>query len=144
MIGTMEYADILDYSDVVSNMVLKSDVMESYQDAREALNNDAEAQQLIKAFNDMKEQYDEVQRFGRYHPDFNKIMKEVRTAKREMDMHEKVAQFKIAERNLQKMLDDISEYIAFSVSDGIKAPKDGAALTDAGCGSGGSCGCSAS
>ncbi|MFD1360229.1 YlbF family regulator [Lentibacillus salinarum] len=144
MVGTIEYADILDHSELVSGMVLKSDVMEAYQDARKALNEDREAQQLIKAFNDIKEQYEEVQRFGRYHPDFNDIMKKVRSAKREMDMHEKVAAFKVAERNLQTMLDDISEYIAYSVSDGIKAPKDGAALTDTGCGHGGSCGCNAS
>lgn len=144
MIGTIEYADILDHSEVVSDMVLKSDVMESYKDARKALDEDAEAQQLIKAFNDIKEQYEEVQRFGRYHPDFNDIMKKVRSTKREMDMHEKVAAFKVAERNLQKMLDDISEYIAFSVSDEIKAPRDGAALTDTGCGHGGKCGCNVS
>ncbi|ALX47366.1 YlbF family regulator [Lentibacillus amyloliquefaciens] len=144
MIGTMEYADILDHSEIVSNMVLKSDVMESYQDARKALNENAEAQKLITAFNDIKEQHEEVQRFGRYHPDYNEIMKKVRSTKREMDMNEKVAEFKIAERNLQKMLDEISEYIAFSVNNDIKAPKDGAALTDVGCGHGGKCGCSAS
>ncbi|QKY71590.1 YlbF family regulator [Lentibacillus sp. CBA3610] len=144
MIATLEYADILDHSELVSEMVLKSDVMESYQEARNALNEDAEAQKLIKAFNDIKEQHEEVQRFGRYHPDYNVIMKKVRSTKREMDMHEKVAAFKVAERNLQQMLDDISEYIAFSVSDEIKAPRDGAALTDTGCGHGGKCGCNAS
>ncbi|HLR62231.1 MAG TPA: YlbF family regulator [Lentibacillus sp.] len=144
MIGTIEYADILDHSEILSDMVLKSDVMESYEDARKALNEDPEAQQLIKAFNDIKEQYDEVQRFGRYHPDYNEIMKKVRSSKRKVDMNEKVAAFKVAERNLQKMLDEISEYIAFSVSDDIKAPKDGAALTDHGCGHGGGCGCKVS
>src|SRR5699024_1713524 len=144
MIGTIEYADILDHSEILSDMVLKSDVMESYEDARKALNEDPEAQQLIKAFNDIKEQYDEVQRFGRYHPDYNEIMKKVRSSKRKVDMNEKVAAFKVAERNLQKMLDEISEYIAFSVSDDIKAHKDGAALTDHGCGHGGGCGCKVS
>ncbi|GGJ86884.1 regulatory protein YlbF [Lentibacillus kapialis] len=144
MIGTIEYADILDHSEAVSEMVLKSDVMESYENARKALKEDYKAQQLIKAFNDIKEQYDEVQRFGRYHPDYNEIMKKVRSSKREMDMNEKVAAFKVAERNLQKMLDEISEYIAFSVSDDIKAPQDGAALTDTGCGHGGKCGCNVS
>ncbi|SFB18633.1 Cell fate regulator YlbF, YheA/YmcA/DUF963 family (controls sporulation, competence, biofilm development) [Lentibacillus halodurans] len=144
MIGTLEYADILDHSELVGEMVLKSDVVESYENARQALIEDSKAQQLIKAFNDIKEQHDEVQRFGSYHPDFNEIMKKVRSAKREMDMNEKVAAFKVAERNLQKMLDDISEYIAFSVSDEIKAPRDGAVLTDTGCGHGGGCGCNAS
>ncbi|TRM12290.1 YlbF family regulator [Lentibacillus cibarius] len=143
MIGTMEYADILDRSEQLSKMILQSDVLKAYQQARKSMEEDKEAQQLIGAFNDIKEQYEEVQRFGWYHPDYKEIMKKVRTSKREMDMNDKVAAFKVAERNLQKMLDEVSEYIAFSVSDQIKAPKDGAALTDTGCGHGGACGCSA-
>ncbi|MDY0396280.1 YlbF family regulator [Virgibacillus halophilus] len=97
----------------------------------------------MKAFNHIKEEYEEVQRFGRYHPDYNEIMKAVRTNKREMDMNDKVAAYKVAERNVQNLLDEVSEYIALSISDQIKVPKDGAALTD-GCGGGGSCGCKAS
>lgn|SRR5699024_3604672 len=140
----MEYVNILDRSEKIGQMVLKSDVMEAYQESRRALNNDPEAQQLIKAFLDTKEDYEDVQRFGRYHPDYYDIMKRVRSAKRAMDMNEKVAAFKVAERNLQKLLDEISEYIAHSTSEQIKVPKDGAALTDGGCGSGGKCGCKAS
>src|SRR5699024_4050071 len=141
MIATMEYADILDRAELLGGMVLQSNVYEDYYDARKAMEEDEEAQQLIKAFNDTKSHYEDVQRFGRYHPDYNQIMKQVRSTKRAMDMHEKVASYKIAERNLQKLLDEISQYVAESVSSDIKAPKDGAALTDGGCGSGGSCGC---
>ncbi|GGB45004.1 YlbF family regulator [Virgibacillus dakarensis] len=146
MIATMEYVDILDRSELLGRMVLQSDVMEAYNNSREALDNDDEAQKLIKAFTDIKIHYEDVQRFGRYHPDYNQIMKEVRSIKRKMDMNEKVAAFKVAERNLQKLLDEISQYIALSVSKDIKAPKDGAALSDGGCGcgSGGGCGCRAS
>lgn len=146
MIGTLEYVDVLDRSEQLGKMVLESDVMEAYQQARYDLNQDKDAQQLIKAFQDIKIHYEDVQRFGRYHPDYNEIMKNVRSTKRNMDMNSKVAAFKIAERNLQRFLDEISEMIALSVSDQIMVPKDGAALTDSGCGSGGcgsggSCGC---
>lgn len=145
MIGTLEYVDILDRSELLGDMIQQSDVMHEFKEAREALYNDGESTKLINAFIDMKSHYEDVQRFGRYHPDYREIMKKVRLTKREMDMNEKVAQYKIAERNLQLMLDEISEYIALSVSEQIKAPKDGAALTDGGCGcgSGGTCGCSA-
>ncbi|RKQ37377.1 YlbF family regulator [Oceanobacillus halophilus] len=141
MIATLEYVEILDYSEKLGKMVLESDVMENYKKSRVALDEDIEAQQLIKAFTEMKSHYDDIQRFGRYHPDYNEIMKKVRSTKREMDMNERVASFKIAERNLQNLLDEISQYVAHSVSDDIKAPKDGAALTDTGCGHGGACGC---
>lgn len=143
MIATLEYASILDRSETLGKMVMDSEVMEAYNQSRKELNEDITAQQLIKAFADIKDHYEDIQRFGRYHPDYNEIMKTVRMSKREMDMNDKVAAFKIAERNLQKLLDQISQYIAESVSEQIKAPKDGAALTDSGCGcgSGGSCGC---
>ncbi|ELK45024.1 YlbF family regulator [Halobacillus sp. BAB-2008] len=145
MLATMEIVDILDRSESIGRMVMNSDTMQHYQEAKSALANDKEAQKLIRRFADMKEHYEDVQRFGRYHPDYNSIMKEVRLVKREMDMHESVAQFKKAEREIQKLLDEISESVAFSVSEQIKVPKNGAALTDSGCsggcGSGGSCGC---
>ncbi|AIF43865.1 YlbF family regulator [Virgibacillus sp. SK37] len=143
MIATMEYVDILDKSEQLGSMVMESDIMEAYTISQNALHKDKEAQRLIKDFQDIKEQYDDVQRFGRYHPDYNEIMKKVRAAKREMDMNDKVAAFKIAERNLQKLLDEISRYVAQSVSEQVKAPQEGAALTDSGCGcgSGGGCGC---
>lgn len=149
LVVTLEYIEILDKTDSVAEMIMKSDVMAAYQRAHGNLNNNAEAQNLINRFINIKDHYDDVQRFGTYHPDYNKIMKDVRSEKRKMDMNEYVAAFKVAERELQRFLDDISELIAKSVSDNIIVPKDGLALTDGGCasgscGSGGSCGCQAS
>lgn len=147
VIGTMEIVDILDRSEGLGKMILQSDVMEAYNTSQKALIEDKNSQELIKAFADIKEHYEDVQRFGRYHPDYSVIMKKVRSIKREMDMDDKVAAFKIAERNLQKLLDEISTDVAMSVGDMIKAPKDGAALSDGGCGCGSGssgCGCKAS
>ena len=143
MIASMEYVSILDFTDELGQMVLHSDVMEDYHQKKLTLEQDEEAQRLIKAFLNIKDHYDDIQRFGKYHPDYQSIMKDVRQTKRAMDMHDAVAEFKIAERNLQNLLDEISEYIAGSVSLEIKVPKEGAALSDSGCGcgSGGSCGC---
>lgn len=141
MIGTIEYAEILDRSEQLGKMIMESEVMEAYRQSKIALLEDKEAQKLIQAFADMKSHYDDIQRFGRYHPDYNIIMKKVRAAKREMDMNEKVAAFKMAERNVQRLLDEICLHVAQSVSSQIKVPIEGVALTDTGCGHGGSCGC---
>ncbi|MBU5265995.1 YlbF family regulator [Virgibacillus proomii] len=142
MIATMDYAAMLDRSEQLSNMIIHSDVMEVYRQSQKELKEDKHAQKLIRAFLKIKKDYEEIQRFGRYHPDYNTIMKEVRKAKREMDMHEKVASFKVAERNLQQLLDDISEFVAYSVSEQIKVPREGALLTGGcGCGNSGGCGC---
>lgn len=147
MIATLEHVEILDQSQFLGQMILQSDVMEDYQKARQDLQKDSEAQKLIQAFKHIKKHYEDVQRFGRYHPDYREVMKKVRMTKRKMDMNEKVAHFKVAERNVQKLLDEISEYIARSVSDSIIVPKDGATLSDSGCGCGSGnsgCGCQVS
>jgi len=142
MIATLEYAEILDRSELLGKVILNSEIMQEYSKAKTALHENKEAQKLIHDFNEMKGHYEDVQRFGRYHPDYSTIMKEVRAAKREMDLNDKVAAFKVAERDLQRLLDEVSETLAQSVSEQIKVPKDGAALTDGcGCGSGGTCSC---
>lgn len=149
MIITDAYLDMMDETDQLITYILQSDVMHDYQTKKNALQSDEEAQALITAFEKMKDDYEDVQRFGMYHPDYYDIMRNVRSIKRKMDMHETVAAFKIAERQMQQFLDEISKLLAESISDTIMVPIDGAALTDSGCssgscGTGGSCGCQAS
>jgi len=144
MIVNQDMMELLDKADQISDMILQSEAYRTYKQAHNHLVHDQEAQELIQAFVHIKEAYDEVQRFGRYHPDYNNIMKKVRAKKRQMDLNEKVATFKVAERQFQKLLDDISEIIAHSVSEQIMVPKDGIIDGACGCGSGGSCGCQAS
>jgi cell fate (sporulation/competence/biofilm development) regulator YlbF (YheA/YmcA/DUF963 family) len=143
MFATMEYVELLEKSEQLGMMIRESEVMAAYSSAQSALYQNSETKAKIDAFTAIKEQYEEVQRFGRYHPDYSFIMKEIRSKKREMDMDANVAAFKIAERNLQKLLDDISSKLASTVSKNVKAPRSGAALKDSGCGcgSGGACGC---
>lgn len=144
MLATVETIDLLDLTDELSEMVNQSELMLNYIEKKQQLKKDQQSQALLKAFEHQKEQYEDVQRFGRYHPDYRVITKETRLLKREVDMLDSVAQFKVAERELQMLLDDISERIAHSVSKQIMVPRDGALFTDVGCGHGGSCGCSAS
>lgn len=149
MIISDEHLNVLDKADELVEYITQSDIVQKYNEAKHAMETDEDAQTYIKDFESMKDQYEDVQRFGMYHPDYYEIMRTVRSAKRKMDMHEKVAAFKIAERQLQQFLDEISEIIARSTSEHIMVPKDGAALTDGGCssgscGTGGSCGCQAS
>lgn len=149
MIMSIEHVQMLDKADELSQMINQSEVMRAYQKANNDLLMNKQAQSLIKNFSNIKEQYEDVQRFGHYHPDYHEIMKNVRSTKRKMDMDPYVAAFKLAERNLQRFLDDISEYIAESVSEQVMVPRDGLALTDGGCatgscGTGGGCGCKVS
>ena len=45
----------------------------------------------INRFTKLKDQYEEVQRFGKYHPDYSVVMKDIRVTKRKLDMVDEIA-----------------------------------------------------
>ncbi|KJL04096.1 MULTISPECIES: YlbF family regulator [Priestia] len=148
MLTTMRTVELLDESDHVANMVLQSDVAENYRQCLYRLNKDSHAQALIAEFVKIKEQYEDVQRFGKYHPDYKTVTRQVRDVKRQVDLHATIAAFKKAENELQKLLDEISVILGQAVSEHVKVPTgnpffDTGSSCGGGCGSGGSCGCSA-
>ncbi|ALA69294.1 regulator [Geobacillus stearothermophilus 10] len=144
-IATLERIEILDKAEALAKMIVESDVADEYRRAFWRLKQDRRTQQLIARFVKLKERYEEVQRFGKYHPDYRDVMKEVREAKRELDLHETVAAFKEAEKAMQELLDEISVLIGKAVSEHVKVPTGNPYFLSAGCsggcGAGGSCGC---
>ncbi|MFB6466518.1 YlbF family regulator [Cytobacillus sp. Hz8] len=145
MLATLESVKIMDEANILTRMILESDIAESYRFYLYKMKKSQKTQDKIKAFVQVKEQYEDVQRFGRYHPDYKKVMQSIRELKREMDLDENVANFKKAENDLQNMLDEISVLVGHSVSEHIKVPTGNPFFESScsgGCGSGGSCGCS--
>ncbi|MFT4416099.1 YlbF family regulator [Fredinandcohnia humi] len=147
MIATIEKVLILEEAEQIASMIIHSDLADEYRSCLYTLQHDMEAQKLITDFQKMKEKYDEVQRFGKYHPDFRTVSKETRELKRKLDLHESIAAFKNAEDNIQKLLDEVSVLLGGAVSKYIKVPTgnpyfDSISSCSGGCGSGGSCGCS--
>ncbi|AIE59532.1 YlbF family regulator [Bacillus methanolicus] len=148
MLATSERVIILEEAEELAKMVLQSEAAEKYRFRLYKLKTDRETQRKIQAFVKLKELYEEVQRFGKYHPDYKKVMGEIREAKRSMDLDENVYLFKKAENELQGLLDEIAVIIGHSVSKHIKVPTgnpffDSLSGCSGGCGTGGSCGCSA-
>ncbi|WP_175988776.1 YlbF family regulator [Bacillus sp. Marseille-Q1617] len=147
MLATIERMEILDNADELSQWILNSDVAEKYRKSLYKLRNNNDTQTKIQKFTRMKDRYEEVQRFGRYHPDYKTVMKEIRELKRDMDMDDNVAEFRRAENELQDLLDNVSLIIGHSVSKNVKVPTGNPFFSGSscggGCGSGGSCGCSA-
>jgi cell fate (sporulation/competence/biofilm development) regulator YlbF (YheA/YmcA/DUF963 family) len=146
LIATIERVQILEEAEQISSMILQSELAEEYRSCLYKVQRDREAQRLISDFQKMKEKYDEVQRFGKYHPDFRTVSKETRELKRKLDLHDTIAAFKQAEDDIQKVLDEISVQLGGAVSKHIKVPTgnpyfDSISSCGGGCGSGGSCGC---
>lgn len=149
MLATSERITLLENADELAEMVLQSDIAEHYRFCLYKLQTNQETQNKIRLFVNLKDRYEEAQRFGKYHPDYKKVMMEIRVAKREMDLDDRVAEYKRAENDLQFLLDDISALIGRSVSEHVKVPTGNPFFDSAGgcstggCSTGGSCGCSA-
>lgn len=146
MLATLERMAILDKADELAAMITESEESEHYRKSLYKLKNSRETQRKIQDFVKMKELYEEVQRFGKYHPEYKRVMMSIRELKRDMDMDAHVAEFRRAETGLQNLLDEISMMIGRSVSEHIKVPAGNPFFESScggGCGSGGSCGCSA-
>ena len=147
MMMTDEWFNIIEQAEELTGILLSSEVVERYRQAHVNVYSDTELAKSIKEFTDMKERYEEVQRFGRYHPDYNIVMKSIRVQKRDLDMNEQVAALRLAENDVQYLFDQVGSIVAKSVSDTVKVPVESAFYSGSscgdGCGTGGSCSCSA-
>jgi cell fate (sporulation/competence/biofilm development) regulator YlbF (YheA/YmcA/DUF963 family) len=146
VLATLERLELIESAEQLGKMVLDSEIVEQYRICLYKLQKSKESQRKINRFVSLKELYEEVQRFGKYHPDYKRVMSQIRESKREMDLDPFVADFKLAENDLQQLLDEISVLVAGAVSSHIKVPTgnpffDSHSSHGGGCGSGGSCGC---
>ncbi|MGG1571503.1 YlbF family regulator [Fictibacillus sp. NRS-1165] len=146
MLGSVLDIELLDESYSLGKMIAESEAAIQYRVCKYNLEQDANAQKLIMEFNRAKELYEEVQRFGKYHPDYKTVSTKVRVLKRELDFNETIAGFKKAEKELESLLNECSSLIAGSVSEHIKVPTGNpffdSKSCSGGCGSGGGCSCS--
>jgi cell fate (sporulation/competence/biofilm development) regulator YlbF (YheA/YmcA/DUF963 family) len=147
MLATMEQIEIINFAEQLANMIIQSETAEQYRRCYHKLYTDEQTKRKIQAFVQLKERYEEVQRFGKYHPDYKEVTRKIREVKREMDLDENVANFRRAENDMQQLLDEISRLIGHAVSPQIKVPTgnpffDSISSCGGGCGSGGACGCS--
>lgn len=149
MFMTNEWATIMDHSDNLCIMILSSEPFYRYLDAHRAVYTKPNIVNEINNFAHLKDLYEEVQRFGKYHPDYSTVMKNIRVTKRKLDMVDEIATLKVAENELQDLLDEVSLLIGKSVSEGVKVPvsnpffASSGSSCGSGCGTGGSCSCSA-
>ncbi|HDD0969376.1 TPA: YlbF family regulator [Staphylococcus aureus] len=135
---------ILDDIDELADMIVASDIYASFEQAKQALENNDEAHLLYQSFLKSKEKYDEVMRFGKYHPDYKKVMLETRQRKRAYEMLDLVMHYKAREMALQHLIDEVVTKIAYAVSEYVKIETGNPFFqtSHSGCATGGSCNCS--
>ena len=88
------------------------------------LENDPFIINLLNEFNKCKIKFEEVSKYGKYHPDLKQVQIELAKIKTEVFTNEIISEYKLLEKHIQKILDDISRQIAQSVSPKIKYPNE--------------------
>lgn len=95
-----------------------------YIELHQKMEEDQEIKELIKVFNKIKVKYEEVSKYGKYHPDLKQVQQELSVTKAKVYEHPVIKEYKELEKDIQKELNHISAQIAQSVSLKIKHPND--------------------
>jgi cell fate (sporulation/competence/biofilm development) regulator YlbF (YheA/YmcA/DUF963 family) len=136
--------EILDQLDALNAKIIQTEEYKQYCHYRFLLDEDSEVKGLINTFKNLKDDFEEVQRFGKYHPDFSTKRREINQFKKELDMNPIIIEFRRAEFKLQEMLDEVLYHISHEVSDHVNIASDNPFFANGdslGCSTGGSCGC---
>lgn len=121
---TEETLTLLDDIEALSDKIVDSHIYKAYEAAQQALSDNDEAHLLYQAFLKSKQNYDEIMRFGKYHPDYQKVMLETRKRKRAYEMLPVVMDYKQKEVALQDLIDEVIVKIAYSFSENVKLKQE--------------------
>ena len=83
-----------------------------------------ELKALIENFNKVKIKYEEVQKYGKFHPDLKQVQLLMQDSKEALYTHELIIEYKKLEKVIQGVLDEVSASIAKAVSEHIKHPNE--------------------
>lgn len=134
---TVDMAEMLTYAYELGDMINDSVCVSDYLYWKQMVEQDDTIQQYVRKLASTKELFEETQRFGHFHPNYHAAKDKVEEVERELEQFEAVRRFKSAEKELDGILHEMSEMIAYSVSESIKVPGNEISLKG-GCGSGGS------
>ena len=135
---------LLDQLDKLNHMITHTEEFKQYCKYNHLINNDPEVLEIISTFNRMKEDFEEVSRFGKYHPDFTTKRGEVNQYKKKLDLHPIDMEFRRAEYQLQALLDEVLFHMSEDVSEHVNIVSDNPFFTKdsaGGCSTGGGCSC---
>lgn len=138
--NTVDMAEVLTYAYELGDMINQSSAVSEYLYWKQRVEADADIQAMVKKLDAQKELFRETERFGHFHPNYHEAKDRVAEVEKELERFEAVRRFKAAESELDDILHQMSEMIAFAVSDTIKVPSNDPNPIG-GCGSGGKCGC---
>jgi cell fate (sporulation/competence/biofilm development) regulator YlbF (YheA/YmcA/DUF963 family) len=109
-----------DQNQILVQAILASHCYKNYLQAKAQMNACDDVAKLKRNFQAEKEKFERIAAYGEYAPDYRQQQRSVRKSKRALDLNEKVAAFRVAETDFQRLLDDIGQRLANTISSDIK------------------------
>jgi cell fate (sporulation/competence/biofilm development) regulator YlbF (YheA/YmcA/DUF963 family) len=97
-----------------------SQLFRSYCEDKQTMYQSEEVTELIDSFVHKKTQFEQIASYGTYAPDYKEHKRGLRKAKRTLDLHPIVGNFRYSENQLQVLLDEITLAIAGCFSERVK------------------------
>ncbi|SFX45401.1 Cell fate regulator YlbF, YheA/YmcA/DUF963 family (controls sporulation, competence, biofilm development) [Thermoactinomyces sp. DSM 45891] len=119
---TIDMTELLSDAYDLADEINKSHEVQCYLNSQAELQEDAEAQKLIREFQKQKELYEETKRFGIFHPNYHEAKQKIEEVQTQLRNNLVIRQFLEAEERLDQLLYQISSTIAKSVSHQIHIP----------------------
>lgn len=124
--------DYIELCEAIGDEILSLPVFQIYKKLQHEMNHNQEIIQLINEFEKAKELYADVERYGgKYHPDYKEVSQRLIDTKSNLYQNASVKEFKACEKEIQSILDEISNYISQAVEVTVKTK-----TKSCGCGSG--------
>lgn len=139
MIYNQEVFEIENLVFDLSEKLIDSQLVNSYVASYFEMDKSQEVEILKRDFVKAKEDFEKIEAYGSYAPDFKEKRRAVRKMKRQLDTNKLVGDFKYNETSFQNMLDYLTFDIANSVSEGMKVDAGNPFFEFAKQGCGGSC-----
>lgn len=120
----------------LADMLNQSQAAIDYLKYKSLVEEDVEVKRLKKNLRDAKLLYEETERFGKFHPDYNEAKIKIDKVLAEINSHELIKQFKRAEEELNQLFYSVSNTLAGSISKSIKVPRNDNLLDEPFCSTG--------
>lgn len=114
----MRYFELCDKSVLFANEVMESPEFKELQEIKELIS--TTIVDLLEEFKKAKEKYEEVQKYGTYHPDYRKVKLELVKAKEALYTNSLVIRYKELEKIIQEKLNIAANEIAKAISINVK------------------------
>ncbi len=120
----MENVSVIDNAYYIADLIKDSIEVHNYITYKQDLSADTEAQSLLAEFQKKKEFFEECQKYGIFHPDYQSAKESVKEFEVKLTNVGSIQRFKEAEKELDDLLHTVSETIALAVSETIKVPSN--------------------